>query len=124
MPAASVVSFSGNLPGGIDTAQGVVWNRNLIVKPARAARAQHLDDLSATAGAARHGTEPIAAGTGTPPPELGTRRLDRVLRIVNAGPRPFYLAAIVSLAVTSVLALAISSLVRPWLDGFPGHNGR
>jgi hypothetical protein len=113
MPAASVVSFSGNLLGGIDTAQGVVWNRNLIVKPARAARVQHLDDLSATAGAARHGTEPVAAGTDTPPPELGTRRLDRVLRIVNAGPRPFYLAAIVSLAVTSVLALAISSLVRP-----------
>ena len=113
MPAASVVGFSGNLPGGLVTAQGVVWNRNLIVKPARAARAQHLDDLSATAGAARHGTESIAAGTGTPPPERGARRLDRVLRAVNAGPRPFYRAAIVSLAATSLLALAISVLVHP-----------
>ena len=113
MPVASVVGFTRNLPGGLVTAQAVVWNRNLIVKPARAARAQHLDDLSATAGAARHGTESIAAGTGTPPPERGARRLDRVLRVVNAGPRPFYLAAIVSLAATSLLALAISALVRP-----------
>ena len=33
--------------------------------------------------------------------------------MVNAGPRPFYRAAIVSLAVTSVLALAISSFIHP-----------
>jgi len=36
-----------------------------------------------------------------------------VLRAVDSGPRPFYRAAIVSLAVTSALALAISSFVRP-----------
>jgi hypothetical protein len=33
--------------------------------------------------------------------------------MVDEGPRPFYRAAIVSLAVTSVLAMAIAALVRP-----------
>ena len=41
------------------------------------------------------------------------RRLDRVLRIVDDGPRPFYRAAAISLAVTSVLAMAIAALLRP-----------
>ena len=33
--------------------------------------------------------------------------------MVNGGPRPFYRAAIASLAVTSVLALALASFIRP-----------
>jgi hypothetical protein len=41
------------------------------------------------------------------------RWLDRTLRIVDEGPRPFYQAAVVSLAVTSVLAMAIAALIRP-----------
>lgn len=41
------------------------------------------------------------------------RWLDRTLRIVDDGPRPFYQAAVVSLAVTSVLAMAIAALIRP-----------
>jgi hypothetical protein len=36
-----------------------------------------------------------------------------MLRIVDEGPRPFYRAAIVSLAVTSVLAMTIAALKRP-----------
>jgi hypothetical protein len=36
-----------------------------------------------------------------------------MLRIVDEGPRPFYRAAIVSLAVTSVLAVTIAVLIRP-----------
>ena len=39
--------------------------------------------------------------------------LDRTLRLVDEGPRPFYQAAVVSLAVTSVLAMAIAALIRP-----------
>jgi hypothetical protein len=41
------------------------------------------------------------------------RWLDRALRIVGEGPRPFYRAAVVSLAVTSVLAMAVAAHVRP-----------
>lgn len=47
------------------------------------------------------------------PPGLARRRLNRILRIVAAGPRPFYRAAIASLAVTSVLTVAIASGIRP-----------
>ena len=36
-----------------------------------------------------------------------------MLRIVDEGPRPFYRAAIVSLALTSVLAVTIAALIRP-----------
>jgi hypothetical protein len=45
--------------------------------------------------------------SGTPRP------LDRVLRMVEAGPRPFFRAAMVSLAATSVLAAGIVLYVRP-----------
>ncbi len=84
------------------------------MKAARIARAQRMENSPPTAAVARHGTGTFEeAGTGAPAPERGTRRLDRVLRAVDSGPRPFYRAAIVSLAVTSALALAISSLVRP-----------
>ena len=41
------------------------------------------------------------------------RWLDRTLRIVDGGPRPFYRAAVVSLAVTSVLAMGIAVVIRP-----------
>jgi hypothetical protein len=39
--------------------------------------------------------------------------LDRTLRVVDDGPRPFSRAAVVSLAATSVLALGIAALIRP-----------
>jgi len=41
------------------------------------------------------------------------RWLDRTLRIVDDGPEPFYRAAVTSLAVTSMLAMAIAALIRP-----------
>lgn len=41
------------------------------------------------------------------------RLLDRTLRIVDRGPQPFYQAAIVSLAVTSMLVTAIAAVIRP-----------
>lgn len=50
---------------------------------------------------------------GTPPPGPAARWLDRALRIVNGGPRLFYRAAVVSLAVTSALALTTAALIRP-----------
>jgi hypothetical protein len=64
-------------------------------------------------GAEQHGTGPSTAAAGSPPPRRPTGRLDWMLRIVDKGPRPFYRAAIVSLAVTSVLAMTIAALVRP-----------
>jgi hypothetical protein len=39
--------------------------------------------------------------------------LDRTLHLVDAGPRPFCRAAVVSLAATSVLAIGVAALVRP-----------
>jgi hypothetical protein len=53
-----------------------------------------------------------------PPPALAPRTparllLARVLRVVDAGPRPFFQAAMVSLAATAVLAIAITLQVRP-----------
>jgi hypothetical protein len=50
---------------------------------------------------------------GTLLPGRAARWLDRTLRIVNEGPRPFYQAAVVSLAVTSLLAMTVALLVRP-----------
>jgi hypothetical protein len=44
---------------------------------------------------------------------LAARLLDRALRIADGGPRPFYQAAVVSLAMTSMLATAIAALIRP-----------
>ncbi len=58
--------------------------------------APHRDDASAVAPAGRAAVW-----------------LDRALRVVDSGPRPFYRAAVVSLGVTSVLAVAVAALVRP-----------
>jgi len=51
--------------------------------------------------------------TGTLPLGRTARWLDRALRAVNAGPRLFYRAAVVSLAVTSALAMTTAALIRP-----------
>jgi hypothetical protein len=48
-----------------------------------------------------------------PDPGRAARWLDRALRIVDAGPRPFCQAATVSLAVTSAVAVAVAALIRP-----------
>jgi hypothetical protein len=50
---------------------------------------------------------------GTRPPSRASRRLERALRLVDAGPRPCYRAALGSAAVTSVLAMAIAFGTRP-----------
>jgi len=50
---------------------------------------------------------------GTPAPGRAARSLDRTLRLLDEGPRPFFRAAIASLAGTSVLAMATASLVGP-----------
>jgi hypothetical protein len=44
-----------------------------------------------------------------PPP----RRIDRALRVIDAGPKAFFRAALASLAVTSILTVAIALSVRP-----------
>jgi hypothetical protein len=49
---------------------------------------------------------------GPPAPRRPARWLDRALGLVDAGPRPFRLAAVVSLAVTSLLAMMIADFVR------------
>jgi hypothetical protein len=54
-----------------------------------------------------------AAPLGAPPAGRAVRWLARALRAVDEGPRPCYRAAVVSLAVTSLLALAVAVLVRP-----------
>lgn len=41
------------------------------------------------------------------------RLLDRALRIADGGPRPFFQAAIASLAVTSLLVTVIAAVIRP-----------
>lgn len=41
------------------------------------------------------------------------RLLDRTLRIVDGGPRPFFQAAVASLAVTSLLVTVIAAVIRP-----------
>jgi hypothetical protein len=54
-----------------------------------------------------------AVAAGTPPPGRSATWLDLALDIVNEGPRPCYRAAVVSLAVTSVLAMTMAALTRP-----------
>lgn len=49
----------------------------------------------------------------SPPPTRASRVLDRALRAVDAGPRPFRRAAMTSLAVTSILTITIALIVRP-----------
>jgi hypothetical protein len=53
------------------------------------------------------------ATAGAPPSGRAAGWLGRALRAADGGPRPFYRAAIVSLGVTSVLAVAVAALVRP-----------
>jgi hypothetical protein len=55
------------------------------------------------------------AGGPAGPPGYGraARWLNRSLRVVDEGPRPFYLAALVSLGVTSALAMGVAALIRP-----------
>jgi len=64
-------------------------------------------------GTARHRALTSAEAAGPPPPGWAASSLDAALRVVDEGPRPLYRAAIVSLAGTSVLAMAIAALIRP-----------
>src|ERR1700691_2814795 len=76
-------------------------------------------------GAGDGGPPLTSTGTGPQPtltpetaagkfvPGRATGRLERTLRVVYQGPRAFYRAAIVSVAVTSVLAMAVAALTRP-----------
>lgn len=50
---------------------------------------------------------------GPSPSGRAARWLDRTLHIVDEGPQAFYRAAVVSLASTSVLAMAVAALIRP-----------
>jgi hypothetical protein len=50
---------------------------------------------------------------GGPEPQRAATALTRALRVVDAGPRYFYAAAIVSLAATSVLTIALAEVIRP-----------
>src|SRR6201989_3391776 len=52
-------------------------------------------------------------GPAVPPSGRAARWLDRALRIADEGPRPFYRAAVVSLGVTSALAMGITALIGP-----------
>jgi hypothetical protein len=57
-------------------------------------------------------SSPSAVGVATVPGRE-TSRFDRAPRIVDAGPRPWRWAAIISLAVTSAAAMTISAFIRP-----------
>jgi hypothetical protein len=68
---------------------------------------------AATSGATAF-YEAHPGGPAAPPPSgRAARWLDRTLRIVDEGPRPFYQAAVLSLAVTSTLAMGVADLIRP-----------
>jgi len=71
-------------------------------------------DAAPGAFAASPATVFYQPGRGTPPvPGRAARWLDRALRIVDGGPRPCYRAAIVSLGVTSALAVGVAILGGP-----------
>jgi hypothetical protein len=70
-------------------------------------------DADATSGRAVRYQGNAADPTRPRPASRADRWLDRALRIVDEGPRPFYGAAVVSLGATSVLAVAVAALVRP-----------
>ena len=53
------------------------------------------------------------ADARVPADRRSARWLNRALAAVSGGPRPFYLAVVASLAVTSLLAMALAELVRP-----------
>ena len=58
--------------------------------------------------------QPHAGGPAGPSPYgRAARWLDRMLRVVDEGPRPFYRAAVVSLGVTSVLAMGVAAVTKP-----------
>ena len=69
---------------------------------------------SGTDPASARSREPIATPrTPARPPEQRSAGLGRAIRIADAGPRYFYRSALVSLAVTCLLAIAIALQVRP-----------
>jgi hypothetical protein len=72
-------------------------------------------DSGASATSGGTGLSWVRAGgrASPPPPGRAGRWLDRTLRIVDEGPRPFYRAAIVSLGVTSALATGVAALAGP-----------
>jgi len=65
------------------------------------------------AGACAASGELADPGTPASPPEQRRAGLGRAIRIVDAGPRYFYRSALVSLAVTCLLAIPIALHVRP-----------
>jgi len=71
------------------------------------------DDVSGETTALLRPDEATFAAVGIALPSRSAKGLDRALRIATAGPRPFYRAALVSLAVTSTLAMAIGAFTRP-----------
>jgi hypothetical protein len=56
--------------------------------------------------------ERTVVAEGNPPPRASAG-LTRALRVVDAGPRDFYVAALVSLAGTSSLTIALAEVIRP-----------
>src|SRR5690242_19488015 len=71
------------------------------------------DSGTATTFGATAPSQAPAGGPAGPPAGRAARWLDRTLRIVDEGPRPFYRAAVVSLGVTSALAIGVAALIRP-----------
>jgi hypothetical protein len=67
----------------------------------------------AAGGAGAASGESADPGTPARPPEQKRAGLGRAMRIVDAGPRYFYRSALVSLAVTCLLAIPIALQVRP-----------
>jgi hypothetical protein len=71
------------------------------------------DSGTATTFGATAPSQAPAGSPAGPPAGRAARWLDRTLRIVDEGPRPFYRAAVVSLGVTSALAIGVAALIRP-----------
>jgi hypothetical protein len=77
-------------------------------------RAPNADSGATTASGATAFYRAHPGGPAGPPPSgRAARWLDRTLRLVDEGPRPFYRAAIVSLGVTSALAMGVVALIGP-----------
>jgi hypothetical protein len=74
---------------------------------------------AAASGATALHQAPAGGPAGPHPSGRAARWLDRTLRVVDKGPRPFYRAAVVSLGVTSALAMGVAALIRP-SDSLPG----
>ena len=78
-------------------------------------RAAYADFGTAASSGATALYQGHAGGPAGPPLPSGraARWLDRTLYVVDEGPRPFYRAAVVSLGVTSALAMGVADLIRP-----------